>query len=121
MKSIGEKIREIRQSKGISQTVVATACGIKQSSYANIENGNTTKITTEIGKGIAIALNVDFNELFDIQVNNQDNQKLIDTLNKLVVELDDKIVKQDEVIDLQRKLIKFYEEQIKILLPDSTF
>jgi len=67
MEPINLKIKNIRNSKGISQTVVAETCGIKQSSYANIENGKTQSITIEIGKGIAKALGVSFNELFDIE------------------------------------------------------
>ncbi|MCW0483504.1 helix-turn-helix domain-containing protein [Gaoshiqia sediminis] len=71
MKPIGERIKEIRQSKGISQTIVAETCGIKQSSYANIENGKTQNITIEIGKGIARALDVSFIELFDIAISDK--------------------------------------------------
>lgn len=67
MEKIGEKIRRIRKSKGISQTTVSDICGIKQSSFANIENGNTQNITIEIGKGIAKALDVSFGELFEIE------------------------------------------------------
>lgn len=88
MKSIGEKIKEIRQSKGISQTVVATACGIKQSSYANIENGSTTKITIEVGKGISMALDISFNELFEIEsANNVEVNKLKELVFESMVEL----------------------------------
>ena len=67
MESLGEKIRQIRKSKGISQMTVADTCNIKQSSYANIESGKTQNITIEIGKGIAKALGVPFNELFEIE------------------------------------------------------
>ncbi len=66
METIGEKIRRIRKSKGISQMTVADTCNIKQSSYANIESGKTQNITIEIGKGIAKALDVSFSELFEI-------------------------------------------------------
>jgi transcriptional regulator with XRE-family HTH domain len=45
MENIGEKIRRIRKSKGISQMTVADTCNIKQSSYANIESGKTQNIT----------------------------------------------------------------------------
>jgi len=76
MESIGEKIRNIRKSKGISQTAVADSCNIKQSSYANIENGKTQNITIEIGKGISKALDISFNELFDIEVTLQNKDQL---------------------------------------------
>jgi transcriptional regulator with XRE-family HTH domain len=80
MELLGEKIRQIRKSKGISQMTVADTCKIKQSSYANIESGKTQNITIEIGKGIAKALNVSFNELFEIEapaVQDEKNQKFL--------------------------------------------
>lgn len=93
MELIGEKIRSIRKSKGISQTAVADSCSIKQSSYANIENGKTQNITIEIGKGIAKALGFSFNELFDIEgtPQNQDQAKvLISEIELLKKQIEDK-------------------------------
>lgn len=89
MESIGEKIRSIRKSKGISQTAVADSCSIKQSSYANIENGKTQNITIEIGKGIAKALDISFNELFDIEATPQ-NQDQIESLKEQIENLKEK-------------------------------
>lgn len=109
MKSIGEKIKEIRQSKGISQTVVATACSIKQSSYANIENGSTTKITIEVGKGISKALDVSFNELFEIESSNG-NAEIIEKLTSenenLKKQLDDKMLMVDLLLREQEMFKK---------------
>lgn len=93
MESIGEKIRSIRKSKGISQTAVADSCSIKQSSYANIENGKTQNITIEIGKGIAKTLDISFNELFEIEAtpqNQAQSESLISEIESLKNQLKDK-------------------------------
>ncbi len=73
MNSIGLKIKQIRKSKGISQQLVAETAGITQSSFALIESGKTQSIAIEVGKGIANALRVPFNELFDIKPEDSTN------------------------------------------------
>ncbi|MBX3102144.1 MAG: helix-turn-helix transcriptional regulator [Bacteroidetes bacterium] len=39
---IGEKIRQAREAKGLSQEYVAEQLGISQASYSNIERGETS-------------------------------------------------------------------------------
>lgn len=65
---ISEKIRQLRKQKGISQSKMAEVIGISQAAYAKIETGDTKSISIEIGKGISKALNIPFNDLFDIEV-----------------------------------------------------
>lgn len=67
METINEKIRRIRIESKVNQADVARAAGIKQSSYGSIEKGDTKSISIEVGKGIAKALNISFNDLFDIE------------------------------------------------------
>lgn len=100
METIGEKIRRIRKSKGISQNAVSDICGITQPSYANIESNKTQNITIEIGKGIAKALDVSFNELFEIEILqvNSDIEKLLNE-------------KEDYINQMREK----YENHIKSL------
>jgi transcriptional regulator with XRE-family HTH domain len=111
METIGDKIRRIRKSKGISQNTVSEICGITQPSYANIESGKTQNITIEIGRGIADALGLSFNELFEIEVpfdyaseeSKRDAEKLLEMLNntsKRIVELEKRIEEKDLLIDL---------------------
>lgn len=103
METIGEKIRRIRKSKGISQIAVADTCNIKQSSFANIESGKTQNITIEIGKGIANALNVSFNELFEIEDLEQtvsDIENLLSEKNAKIADLQKQIEQKDLLIDL---------------------
>lgn len=106
MEPIGDKIKRIRKSKGISQTMVADTCNIKQSSYANIESGKTQNITIEIGKGIAKALDVSFNELFEIENIGIDFQNKHDENDKLLLSLKEKdkqIEQKDLLIDMLKK------------------
>jgi len=66
MESIGDKLKRIRKEKSLSQSNIAAYCGISQAAYAKIENGTTQNITIGIGKGIANALLISFNELFEV-------------------------------------------------------
>jgi len=114
MKPIGEKIKELRKSKGISQVVMAEACGIKQSSYANIENGKTQSISIEVGKGIAKALNIPFGELFDIDGTGTDNQKVEATIIELqekVSDLETRIKEKDLIVDSLKKEIREFKRE----------
>ena len=45
MNAINEKIKELRVKSGIKQADVARSAGIKQSSYASIEKGDTKSIS----------------------------------------------------------------------------
>lgn len=88
MESIGEKIKQIRKSKGISQAAIANNSGIKQSSYANIESGKTQNITIETGKGIAKTLGIPFNELFNIEDKNQKAETIQKVLSSLEIAIE---------------------------------
>ena len=61
-----EKIKKLRLDKGLKQIDVAKAAGIKQSSYSLIEFGKTKNISLDVAKGISIALDIPFDELFEI-------------------------------------------------------
>ena len=104
MESLGEKIKKIRKAKGISQTVVAEMCGIKQSSFANIETGKTQNISIEIGRGIAKALRVSFDELFEIESTtdkNDNSLKEFDSFKKKIESLLERISEKEKIINLQ--------------------
>ena len=68
MEKVNDKIRRLRKQKGLSQREVAQVAGIRQSSIASIEKGDTVNMSLESAVGIAKALEVNFNELFDIEV-----------------------------------------------------
>lgn len=59
MNTIGERIREAREAKGMSQEDLALACGYKtRSTISKIEKGSRS-FKLSVGKKIAKALNVD--------------------------------------------------------------
>lgn len=53
----GEKLRTIRELRGLSQENVATMLGIAQNTYSKIET-NQTKLTTDMMKKLADILDV---------------------------------------------------------------
>lgn len=117
MEPVGEKIKQIRKSKGINQTVVADICGIKQSSYANIENGKTQTISIEVGKGIAKALGVSFVDLFEIETNDplaEENSIKMKSLEWELETLYDVLKERKEFIELLQKQIEAYKRFVFI-------
>lgn len=124
MKPVGEKIKQIRKSKGISQTVVADICGIKQSSYANIESGKTQTISIEVGKGIAKALKVSFYELFEIPDSNASNEEgsKFQKLQKENEDLKTRISEKNSLIDvLKRENFELWKEKLRKKIKDHLF
>ena len=63
-KIIGERIREIRESKGISQQDLAAACNFEKSNMSRIEAGRTNFTISTLFK-ISQALGVRLTDLVD--------------------------------------------------------
>lgn len=59
-----ERIKKIRNLRGVKQEYIALQMGMSQSTYSKIENGNQ-KLTFEVIEKIANALNVSINQLTD--------------------------------------------------------
>ncbi len=84
MKSIkdllGKRIKELRQSKHLSQQELAEKIGIDQRNLSNIECGNTfpSKSLTRL----ANALNIDLQELFDFEHYKTDETSMINYIQK---------------------------------------
>ena len=104
-KIILEKIKNLRNQRGFSQSKLAQEIGISQTGYAKIERGDTDTIPLSVAIGIAKSLNVGFNELFDID---GDSHK-IDNLWKTIEDQKQKI---EELKD-QITLLKNEKEHIK--------
>ena len=49
-KRVGEKIRQIREDKNISQQEIATLCDFEKSSMSRIESGRTNPTVTTLFK-----------------------------------------------------------------------
>jgi transcriptional regulator with XRE-family HTH domain len=63
LKAIGERIRAMREAKGIPQEIFAYEAGIDRSYYGAVERGKSSPTAISLAK-IAIALGVDVGELF---------------------------------------------------------
>lgn len=60
---IGERIKKIREARGLSQKEVSATLSMDQSQYSKIEKGKTDPTTTTLDK-IAKAMGVSLAELF---------------------------------------------------------
>ncbi len=98
-----EKIKGLRIQKGKSQTQMAELLGITQAGYANIESNSKGKLSLVFAVGIAKALEVGFNELYDID---GDSQK-IDGLNKEIEALKKRIAELEELVGDKRRIIEY--------------
>ncbi|MEZ5002527.1 MAG: helix-turn-helix transcriptional regulator [Chitinophagales bacterium] len=63
--SIGQRIREIRESKGLSQLDIAVLCDSDKTAISRIEAGRTNATIKTFIK-ISKALDVSLSEMFDI-------------------------------------------------------
>ncbi len=63
LKHIGTNIKNIRESKGISQQKLAADCNFEKSNMSRIEAGNTNPTIITLYK-IAVALDVDISDIF---------------------------------------------------------
>jgi len=95
--NIGEKIREIREAKGLSQKEVALTLVMNPSQYSKIENGKVDPQFSSIER-IANALGVDIADIFNSNKVIAD----IDSFDKTLVE---KIQLMEQLEENQRKSI----------------
>lgn len=65
-KKLGQRIREIRESKELSQLDVASVCDYDKTTISRIENGRTN-ITLKTLVTLALAMEVDISQLFEFR------------------------------------------------------
>lgn len=63
---IGERIKKLRQEKGMSQQTLADECDIESPNLSRIENGNTNPTIKSLWK-ISNALGVKLKDLLDVE------------------------------------------------------
>lgn len=63
---IGERIKKLRQEKGMSQQTLADECDIESPNLSRIENGNTNPTVKSLWK-ISNALGVKLRDLVDVE------------------------------------------------------
>ncbi len=64
---IGQRIRELRESKGISQQNFAAICNFEKANLSRIEAGRTNPTVSTLFK-ISQALEISISELVDVEV-----------------------------------------------------
>ncbi|MGI6677867.1 MAG: helix-turn-helix domain-containing protein [Dehalobacterium sp.] len=64
---IGQRIRELRESKGISQQNLAAVCNFEKANLSRIEAGRTNPTVSTLYK-ISQALEITISELVDVEV-----------------------------------------------------
>ena len=64
---IGQRIRELRESKGITQQNLAAICNFEKANLSRIEAGRTNPTVSTLYK-ISQALEITISELVDIEV-----------------------------------------------------
>lgn len=110
MEDLKQKIKRIRKEKRISQAELAESAGISRISYTYFENGTTDKLSLDAAVGIAKALDMSFNELFDIPVKT-DDMKIRLELTKEIENLKSEFESQYNQIVLSRDL---YKERLEL-------
>ncbi len=95
--NIGEKIKKVREAKGLSQKEVALTLSMNPSQYSKIENGKVDPQFSSIEK-IANALGVSIADI----VNSDNVFSEIDSLNKSVIE---KVQLIEQLDDKQKESI----------------
>lgn len=79
---LGEKIKQLRKSKGISQEELASTLKINRNFLSRIETGKSEP-TASMLKNIAKIFNVDLNSLLDVKSLPSDNKYITDNCKYL--------------------------------------
>ena len=105
---LGEKIKEIRKSKNISQETLATMLKVNRNYLSRIETGKSEPSST-ILKHIAEIFNIDLNTLLDINTDILEKQEKINYIADSCKSLHDK-----DLDFLVRIISVMKEEYVKI-------
>ena len=65
-RKLGQRIKEVRESKELSQLDVASTCDYEKTTISRIENGRTN-ITLKTLVTLALAMEVELQEFFDFK------------------------------------------------------
>ncbi len=119
VETIHEKIKRLRIEKRINQIELANSIGVSRSAYILIENGTTKAISIELGQKIAKALDLSFNELFEIPDRTDHLQKRIKELEQDIVILTNTTAKLSEEYHSRKELeverLQFMEMELYVI------
>lgn len=112
METIGDKIKTHRKVKGLSLMELAKLLEVSDTALSKIETGKTKSITIDLGKGIAKALGISFNDLFEIETMSE-SFEMVQTLKKEYKKAINRTAELNELLDDKRKLLTTYESTVK--------
>lgn len=96
--NISDKIKEIRQKKGIKQVDIANMLNTERTNYGRLEQRGE-KLTIEQLFLIAKSLNVSVSEILEIEPN-KPNLDIIESQSKRIKELESWLKDKDKIIEL---------------------
>ena len=126
---IEEKVRMIREIKGISQDAIATHLDISPQAYGKIERGETKldfKRIEEIAKYLQVTvdevMNFDAKTIFKNTFKDQstgnfnigENKEGFTIIERLLTTMEGRFEKQDRLLEMNMKVIERFGELIKV-------
>lgn len=127
--SVNEKIRSIREAKGLTQEQVSEKIGISSSVYGDIERGDNDPKLSKLQK-IADAFEIELSELVDlsdkgnlnVSFAHHHNHKNSSHQNHVYIGSCSAELKEQKLInEFQQKEIEYLKEQISQLKEINTF
>lgn len=115
MKSYGEKIKQLRKSKGYSLKELGKILGLSDTGLMKIENGVTQNVSIEVGKKLSEVFNIPFYELFDLKDRIDEIEKLKNKIDSL--ERENRLLRMD--LELYREKLMFYKENNMLTAPSK--
>lgn len=128
---IGEKIRMVREMKGISQDAIATYLDISPQAYGKMERGETKldiddrleKIANYLEVSKEQIMNFDaktifkntFKDLSTGNFNTTESKESFTIIEKLLITIDSRFEKQDKLLEMNMKVIERFGELIKVV------
>lgn len=135
METIGDKIKGLRKSKGLSLMDLANILSVSDTSLSKIETGKTKNVTVEFGKSLAKALNISFVDLFEIEVKaNKESEILVSEIEDLKKKIEEKtllidlLLREQEIfkrtsvqaiVSYSDNIISRIDEELKIAKTDN--
>ncbi|MBM7661643.1 transcriptional regulator with XRE-family HTH domain [Bacillus mesophilus] len=105
----GNRVREIREQKGLSLNKLAKITGISKSYLSFIERGKQTNPSVTIVKKIANALEIPMNELlYELKVRNKDS--IDEKIHNVIHELSKIEISEKEFTQFKNMLYSIKEE-----------
>ncbi|NBV13756.1 MAG: XRE family transcriptional regulator [Sphingobacteriia bacterium] len=127
-KKIGKRLRDLRESRGLSQEYVADSLGISQATYCKIEN-NQVRINSDRIYELALMYNISINEFWGVDSTpNQTYDSAITPKSNTVnftnpYKKEDSLenTKMEEYVRSLKDKIRLLETQIEIINQEKKF